>query len=112
MIRKSFLPSACLIFVVVCCFAHVAGAQGKPAAPCTTPGISFWKLLDAVSVGYTDGRLGVKPYGKYPFTVKGGQIQLQGRQVRDATDPMLYITDYLSGGRYTSWWIKRETSGR
>lgn len=330
MIRKSFLPSACLMFVVVCCFASVVGAQGKPAVPCTTPGISFWKLLDAVSVGYTDGRLSVntlyavclptptrattsnypydpdaggklsthvkradgttlntyvwyaesigglwemsrykviggaaavkplgagnyvleftvedkpfnrfpfsvvemksddpyqppgtryfiegawndygnifygrndpqsslrfttwvqekigheakrsvpyevklvrerdgrvlgtetatmrleprwlkadlsfqpsdgeknsylkaaavlaedgaysvrftldgKPYGKYPFTVKGGQIQLQGRQVRDATDPSLYITDYLSGGRYTSWWIKREASGR
>lgn len=24
------------------------------------------------------------------------------------TDPMVYITDYLSGGRYTSWCIKRE----
>jgi len=23
-----------------------------------TPGISFWKLLDEVRVGYTDGRLG------------------------------------------------------
>ncbi len=26
--------------------------------PCT-PGVSFWKLLDEVRVGYTDGRLGL-----------------------------------------------------
>jgi hypothetical protein len=40
--------------------------------------------------------------------VKDGRIQLQGRQVRAGTDPMLFIVDYLSGGRYTSWWLKRE----
>jgi hypothetical protein len=50
-----------------------------------------------------DGKL----YGEYPFVVKGGKIQLQGRQIRENTDPMDYIVDYLSGGRYTSWWIKR-----
>jgi hypothetical protein len=49
-----------------------------------------------------------KPYGDYPFTVKGGKIQLQGRQLRDSTDPQDYITDHISGGRYTSWWLKRE----
>jgi hypothetical protein len=49
-----------------------------------------------------------KLYGTYPFVVKGGRIELQGKQVRDNTDPMIYIVDYLSGGRYTSWWIKRE----
>lgn len=32
--------------------AHAQAAQG----PCA-PGISFWKLLDAVSVGYNDGRV-------------------------------------------------------
>ena len=51
-----------------------------------------------------------KPYGEYPFVVKGGRIELQGRQVREKTDPMDHIIDYLSGGRYTSWWIKREPS--
>ena len=30
-----------------------------------------------------------------------------GKQVRENTDPMVYIVDYLSGGRYTSWWIRR-----
>ena len=49
-----------------------------------------------------------KLYGTYPFVVKGGRIELQGRQIREKTDPMNYIVDYLSGGRYTSWWIKRE----
>lgn len=61
-----------------------------------------------------DGRYSVrltinnKPYGTYPFVVKGGRIELQGKQIRESTDPMFYIVDYLSGGRYTSWWIKRE----
>ena len=50
-----------------------------------------------------DGRL----YGEYSFAVKDGRIQLQGRQVREQTDPLDYIVDYLYGGRYTSWWIKR-----
>src|SRR6185436_13951238 len=27
--------------------------------PCAAPGISFWKLLDAVRVGYGDGRLDI-----------------------------------------------------
>jgi hypothetical protein len=49
-----------------------------------------------------------KLYGTYPFVVKGGRIELQGKQVREKTDPMIYIVDYLSGGRYTSWWIKRD----
>ena len=49
-----------------------------------------------------------KPYGTYPFEVKGGRIQLQGKQIREKTDPIIAIVDYLSGGRYTSWWIKRE----
>ena len=53
-----------------------------------------------------------KPYGEYPFVVKGGRIQLQGKQVRENTDPMVYIVDYLSGGRYTSWWIKRDQVAR
>ena len=48
-----------------------------------------------------------KQYGEYPFEVKGGRIELQGRQIKEKTDPMVYIVDYLSGGRYTSWWIKR-----
>jgi hypothetical protein len=61
-----------------------------------------------------DGRYSVrlnidnKQYGEYPFVVKGGRIELQGKQIREKTDPMVYITDYLSGGRYTSWWIERK----
>ena len=50
-----------------------------------------------------------KPYGNYPFTVKSGRIQFQGKQIRENTDPMTYIVDYLSGGRHSSWWVKRET---
>ena len=49
-----------------------------------------------------------KPHGTYPFEVKGGRIQFQGKQIREKTDPMIAIVDYLSGGRYTSWWIKKE----
>ena len=53
-----------------------------------------------------------KPYGDYPFTIKGGRIELQGRQMREGTDPQDYITDHISGGRYTSWWLKRELKSR
>jgi hypothetical protein len=49
-----------------------------------------------------------KPYGVYPFEVKGGRIQFQGKQIREKTDPTIMIVDYLSGGRYSSWWLKRE----
>ena len=49
-----------------------------------------------------------KPYGEYPFTVKGGRIEFQGRQVREKTDPTLFIVDYINGGRHSSWWIKRQ----
>lgn len=47
-----------------------------------------------------------KPYGTYPFSVSGGKIQLQGRQL-ETTEPASRIVDYLSGGRYRSWWIPR-----
>lgn len=49
-----------------------------------------------------------KLYGEYIFVVKGGRIQFQGRQVRENTDPMLYLAEYIYGGKYTSWWLKRE----
>lgn len=61
-----------------------------------------------------DGRYSVrlmvnnKQYGEYPFVVKGGRIEFQGKQVKEKTDPMVYILDYLSGGRYSSWWIPRQ----
>lgn len=61
-----------------------------------------------------DGRYSVrltidgKPYGEYPFVVKGGRLQFQGKQIRESTNPLDYIVDYLYGGRYSSWWIKRE----
>jgi hypothetical protein len=49
-----------------------------------------------------------KPCGQYSFTVKDGKIAMQGRQLRAGTDPQFYILDYLYGGRYASWWIKRQ----
>ncbi|MEP7339869.1 MAG: hypothetical protein ABI977_19170 [Acidobacteriota bacterium] len=53
-----------------------------------------------------DGKL----YGEYAFTVKGGRIQFQGRQVREGTDPMIHIVDFVYGGKYSSWWVKRDVS--
>jgi hypothetical protein len=50
-----------------------------------------------------------KPYGAYAFSVRGGKIQLQSRQL-DSTEPTTRIVDYLSGGRYRSWWIPRTKS--
>lgn len=72
---------------------------------------SYLKAGDVLS---EDGRYNVRVevneelYGEYPFTVKSGRIQLQGKQIRENTDSTEYIVDYLSGGRYTSWWIQRE----
>ena len=43
-----------------------------------------------------------KPYSTYSFSVKGGKIQLQGRQRREDTDPLVFILDYLYDGYYTS----------
>jgi hypothetical protein len=51
-----------------------------------------------------DGKL----HGEYPFTVKGGRIQFQGRQLREGTDPMDAIVETISGGKYSSWWLRRE----
>ncbi|MGI9168362.1 MAG: hypothetical protein ACR2G5_18600 [Pyrinomonadaceae bacterium] len=76
---------------------------------------SYFKAADLLR---EDGKYAVrlnidgKPYGEYPFVVKGGRIQFQGKQVRETTDPLVYIVDYLSGGRYSSWWIKRESATR
>jgi hypothetical protein len=53
-----------------------------------------------------------KPYGRYPFDVRGGRIELQGNQVREKTDPLSLISESISGGRYTSWWIRREGAAR
>ena len=51
-------------------------------------------------------RIADKPYGTYPFTVAGGTIALQGRQL-ESTEPTTRIVDYLYGGRYRSWWLPR-----
>lgn len=72
---------------------------------------SYLKASDLLSEdGQYTVRLSVDgaAYGDYSFVVKRGQIQLQGKQIKEGTNPMHYIVDYLSGGRYTSWWIKRE----
>ncbi len=42
-----------------------------------------------------DGKL----YGIYKFAVKAGNIQLQGQQIREATDPTIFI----EGGRQEIW---------
>lgn len=69
--------------------------------------------LNAAALLREDGKYVVrltiegKPYGEYPFVVKGGRIQFQGKQIREATESTTYIVDYLSGGRYSSWWISR-----
>ena len=71
--------------------------------------------LTAADLLHEDGKylvrltLDGKLHGEYPFEVKGGRIQFQGRQIRENTDARDYIVDYLSGGRYSSWWIKRES---
>jgi len=51
----------------------------------------------------TSGKL----YGTYSFSVAGGKIPLQGRQL-ETTEPASRIVDYLYGGRYRSWWIPRK----
>jgi len=50
-----------------------------------------------------------KPAGSYGFNVVGGKIPLQGRQ-DERTAPADRIVDYLYGGRYRSWWIKRDSA--
>jgi hypothetical protein len=57
---------------------------------------------------HLDGML----YGEYPFEVRDGRIQFQGRQVREKTDPLLYILDHLYGGSVTSWRIERKAADR
>jgi hypothetical protein len=50
-----------------------------------------------------DGKL----HGVYPFSVRDGKIDLQGRQL-PSTPAINRIVDYLYGGRYRSWWMSRE----
>lgn len=72
--------------------------------------------LRAAEVLHDDGTyqvrftLGGKPHGQYSFAVKGGKIEVQGRQ-DEHTEPANRIVDTLYGGRYRSWWIKREGGG-
>ncbi len=47
----------------------------------------------------TDGKL----YGAYKFMVKNGDIQVQGRQIRESTDPLSFIE---GGGR--EFWMKKQ----
>jgi hypothetical protein len=74
---------------------------------------SYLKAADLLG---EDGRYAFRltvdgqPYGEYPFVVKGGRIQFQGKQIRENTDPRDYIVDTLSGGRYNSWWVKRNST--
>jgi hypothetical protein len=79
------------------------------------PGSDANAYLKAAEVLHEDGGYKVrftmdgKPYGVYPFTVRGGKIELQGRQL-PGTPAIDRILDYLYGGRYRSWWLPRESS--
>jgi len=72
--------------------------------------------LKAAELLREDGRYSVrltidgKPYGEYQFSVKGSRIEFQGKQVKEKTDSMDYIVDYLYGGKVSSWWIKQGTA--
>jgi hypothetical protein len=44
-----------------------------------------------------------EPYGTYPFEIKGGKIQYQGRAVRGETNPLIFV----EGGR-DAWWLRRK----
>lgn len=46
-----------------------------------------------------------KPYGEYEFTIKGGQIQPQGRQIRDAANTLQSIEDVNN-----AWYLKRTST--
>lgn len=48
-----------------------------------------------------------KPFGDYAFAVSGGAIAVRGAQA-EKTPPQQRIVDYLYGGKYRSWWIRRE----
>ena len=45
-----------------------------------------------------------KPYGEYEFAIKNGQIQPQGRQVREAANAMQFIEDINN-----AWYLKRKS---
>ena len=65
--------------------------------------------LPANSEKFEDGSYTVKflldgnLYGTYKFTVRNGEIEHQGRQVRDATDPKRFIE---GGGK--EFWMKKQ----
>jgi hypothetical protein len=77
------------------------------------PGASASEKLKAADILSQDGDYRVtltidgKPYGAYTFAVGSGQIRLQGLQT-GTTPAMDRIVDYLYGGKYRSWWIRRE----
>src|SRR6266850_7233128 len=58
--RKLITPALLLVLTLMSLLFAMSAAQAQTSpVPCTTPGISFWKLLDAVRVGYGDGRLSI-----------------------------------------------------
>lgn len=48
-----------------------------------------------------------KPYGEYEFVIKGGQIQAQGRQLRDANNPLQQLEDINN-----VWYLKRKVGAQ
>ena len=79
------------------------------------PGANASEKLKAADVLAQDGAYRVtlsidgKPYGAYAFTVAGGRIDLQGLQM-EKTPAAQRIVDYLYGGKYRSWWIRRDAA--
>jgi hypothetical protein len=77
-----------------------------------SPGGDANARLKAAEVLREDGTYRVrltldgKVYGEYSFVVKAGAIAVQGLQ-DDHTESTNRIVDYLYGGRYRSWWIRR-----
>jgi len=57
--RKLSPPALVLALTLLSLSVSMSAAEAQPSQTPCTPGISFWKLLDAVKVGYGDGRLNI-----------------------------------------------------
>ena len=77
--------SLSLISILAFALFLIPDAHSQPAQKPCTPGITFWKLLEEVRVGYNDGRLGLgtlyavclptpsrKSTSNYPYDPDGG----------------------------------------
>ena len=79
----------------------------QPAGGGSSERLKAADVLAQDSAYRVDVSIDGKKYGSYTFVVSGGKIQLQGFQT-DKTPPSNRIVDYLYGGKYRSWWIRRD----